>query len=204
MHLSADAVSVSLTEGGHDTAVTTDTQETSLPSDAFAMGPHSFDTFDTSNPGYLFGLLFSSLRSAHLTPAEANSVASDLAKYVLHAAERVYNLRISVCYSLTTDYERWPVVQWKEGDVDVLRMYHLEDSSCSWLTHYGLGKHWTPAGKDWLQAAVSWSVHDQTSLRSLFVASQHLKGSLRWSDMLNEQEKSPFPQIKSVSFSGVC
>jgi hypothetical protein len=204
-----------LTEGSHDTAitsVTTDTpsQETFPPSDAFAIGPHSlavsFDTLNTPNPGYLFGLLFSSLRSTRLTTAEAYSIASDLAEYVLQAAERVRNLGISMCYSLTADYERWPVVQWNEGDVEVLRLYHLEDSSCSWLTHYGLGKHWTPAGKNWLQASVSWSVRNRRSLRSLFVASQHLKESLRLSsDILNEQEKSSlFPQIKSVSFSGVC
>jgi hypothetical protein len=197
---------VDWSQGGDTTTTHTRSQETLIQSPSSSMSPQSqpqqapveADMFDT--PSYES---ISSLLSAYLTPAEAHLIASDFAQYIQQAVERVRDLRVSVCYSLAADEKSWPVVEWKEGDVEVLRLYHLEDNSCSWLTHYGVGKHWTPAGKDWLQAAVSWSVRNRRSLRSLFVASQHLKARLRLSsDIRNEEESSLFPEcrMKSVSF----
>jgi len=82
------------------------------------------------------------------------------------------------CFSLpsnTLPFERWPVILWNDGDMEILQLYHVDETGfCNYLTHYGMGKHTTSEGKMYLQSSIAWKVNDLGNLRPLCVCAQHL------------------------------
>lgn len=104
----------------------------------------------------------------------AHSVAAWVERYFQGTQSPPSNFRASVIYSLTADYDYWPVVDWKERELEVRTLFHVdEDGFCNCVSHYASGKHSISAGKDWIQSAMCWTVSGPSSLKSLVVAVQH-------------------------------
>jgi hypothetical protein len=128
--------------------------------------------------GFDYQFIFDSISSC-TSPIVGDLIARYLVDHQLDGP--ISNCRASVLHSLTAGYDRWPVFQWNEGDIEVIKIFNINDEypSCNWLAHYGCGKHSTRTGKEWKRSAICWSVGDTRGLRSLVVASQHLLGSLQ-------------------------
>ena len=130
--------------------------------------------------GYQDGSEFATIHSTFnrlTSPKIAESIVNHLQLYSQRALETMKDFRPFVLPSLCEAHDCWPVLMWNEGELEALRLFHVdEDGStfCNFLTHYASGKRTDGNGKDWMSSAIYWSVSDLRVLRSLFVASQHL------------------------------
>lgn len=115
--------------------------------------------------------------SIAFTRTAAEHIVDFMKNYASRAIYPVSKFGVSVLRSLTTEYNDWAMLEWREGEVEVLTLIHVGDGenfSCDRITHYGLGKHSTSSGKDWKQGAISWSFGEMSSLESLVVAVHHV------------------------------
>lgn len=115
--------------------------------------------------------------SIAFTQAVARHIVEFMKNYASQTIDPVSKFGVSVLRSLTTEYNDWAMLEWREGEVEAMTLIHVGDSenfSCDRITHYGLGKHSTSTGKDWKQGAISWSFGEMSSLESLVVAVHHV------------------------------
>lgn len=137
----------------------------------------------------------SNVISSLTTPSIGVAVVSYLKTFSYETTEEpITCCKPFAIYSLHDDYEVWPAVKYRVGEMEVLVLFYpetLDDGNLflSALTHYGLGKHWTPMGKDWKQSSISWYVRDLNSFRALCVAAQHLMEDVPHADMCTGDAK---------------
>jgi len=91
------------------------------------------------------------------------------------ASHQISKFKCSVYDSLTELSQRWVLLEWTEGDLEILCLAEVEiDGFCNFLTHSGLGKQSSEEGKRWTWSAVGWTVSDFSVLQSLFLAAQYV------------------------------
>lgn len=114
----------------------------------------------------------------------ALSLTSWVTQYFNTTKFSLSSCRAWVLYSLTPDYGQWPIVEWREGDMEMMAIFHFDDDYhgdgfCDCLTHYSSGKHSSSGEKGWIQQSICWTVNGLNSLKSLVVAMQHLLGRFK-------------------------
>jgi len=103
-------------------------------------------------------------------------------------AESISCPRCFVLPSNTVPYDRWAGMLWNEGQMEILRLYHVDESGfCNYLTHYGEGKHSTTEGKKYVKSAIGWHVNALENLWPLCIAAQHLT----WTTLVREEASPP-------------
>ena len=134
--------------------------------------PHEICTqegFDLTAVVIYFGFYFSS--------CIADSIRQHMEHYLSYScSQAISNSRYFRLLSFTESYDHWPVMTWNEGQMEVLRLFHVDSEThfCNFLTHYGWGKRSFSDGKRWEHSAISWQVNDLTVLKALCIAAQHL------------------------------
>ena len=127
-----------------------------------------------------FSPKFSEAIIKHLKRCEAPSRDPD--------AESISCPRCFVLPSNTVPYDRWAGMLWNEGNMEILQLYHVDESGfCNYLTHYGEGKKSTSEGKKYVKSAIGWQVNALEKLWPLCVAAQHLT----WTTFVREAASSP-------------
>jgi hypothetical protein len=141
--------------------------------------------------GFNYDMIYS-----HFSTGFSPKVADSIIKHVKSYEELprdpdwacISNARCFLLPSNTEPYDRWGGMFWNEGEMEILRLYHVDESGfCNYLTHYGKGKHSTPEGKKYRQSAIGWQVNDFESLWPLCVGAQHLT----WTTLVREEASPP-------------
>jgi len=136
--------------------------------------------------------------SFYFSSGIAASIGRHMEHYLLHFSSQIIsNSRCFRLLSFTESYDHWPVMTWNEGDMEILRLFHVDSQThfCNFLTHYGRGKRSFSNGKRWEHSAISWQVNDLTVLKALCIAAQHLT----WRRQSREDEVSFLSMNKHCS-----
>jgi len=116
----------------------------------------------------------------NFSPKVAVSIVNHLEEYETWATclAPIVSISQARCFSLpsnTLPFDRWPVILWNDGGMEILQLYHVDDTGfCNYLAHYGMGKHSTSEGKMYLQSSIAWGVNRLGNLWPLCVGAQHL------------------------------
>jgi hypothetical protein len=108
----------------------------------------------------------------------AETVYRALKTRILAETPHTTGCRARQVYPLTDSEQSWLLLEWVEGNTDVICIFDIKDEadheSCSWLLHCRTGKTDSEA----TSSSLHWSVTDISVLKTLFQVAQHVLGIL--------------------------
>ena len=94
---------------------------------------------------------------------------------MLSVNQGITAFRPLIIYPMTDSGQWWPLLQWKEGNTDVVAIFDMDEenpANCSWLMGKSTGKGLST------RTSLVWNVQDMAVLKTLFQAAQQLLGIL--------------------------